>query len=73
MAEYYDFVLGAIPIAAASVATVLFFGGITASIAISLGCMVAAGLVGHAMFVRTPTSEPGTASSPSQSAFEVAD
>ncbi|WP_254821365.1 hypothetical protein [Haloglomus halophilum] len=73
MAGYYDFVLGAIPLAAASIATALFLGGIVLTTAISLGCVVAAGLVGHAMFVRTPGRSTTTAAAESTPSFDVAD
>lgn len=79
MAGYYDLVLGAIPLAAASIATALFLGGIIASTAISLGCVAAAGLVGHAMFVRTPghgRTDPHSspaARSEAESGFDMAD
>lgn len=73
MAGYYDFVLGAIPLAAAGIATALFLGGIVLTTAISLGCVVAAGLVGHAMFVRTPGQSRATTGGESKSSFEVAD
>lgn len=79
MPGYYDLVLGAIPLAAASIATFLFLGGIVVSTAISLGCVAAAGLVGHAMFVRTPgrgsSDAPTTtaARSEAEPGFEMAD
>jgi len=73
MAGYYDLVLGAIPLAAASIAIALFLGGIVVTTAISLGCLVAAGLVGHAMFVRTPGRSTGAPAAESQPSFEPAD
>ncbi|WP_276260501.1 hypothetical protein [Haloglomus litoreum] len=73
MASYYDFVLGAIPLAAASIATALFLGGILLTTAVSLGCLVAAGLVGHAMFVRTPGRSTDTPASESKPSFDLAD
>jgi hypothetical protein len=78
MAGYYDLVLGAIPLAAAGIATALFLGGIVLTTAISLGCLFAAGLVGHAMFVRTPgrltdPHDTPAARSEAESGFDVAD
>jgi hypothetical protein len=59
MMDYYDAVLGLIPLSVGGVSVALLWAGITMSLAVSAGALVAAGLVGHAMFVRTPIRQPG--------------
>jgi hypothetical protein len=66
MAEYYDFVLGLIPLAMGGTAALLGLLGVGFSLAVPAGAFVALPLLGHAMFVRAPgvqsPSEPATGS-----------
>ena len=77
MAGYYDYVLGLIPVSIVAVAGALLLAGFQLTTAVSLGSLVAAGLVGHAMFVNapvSPSSAPSTdanRSSASDSAFSA--
>jgi hypothetical protein len=77
MAEYYDLVLGAIPIAVAVVVAGLSLDGIVAPAAVTVGSLTAVGLVCHAMFVRTPgrvdANDPSTGRSGSETGFDTAD
>lgn len=79
MADYYDIVLGAIPLTVAGIAGSLLAVGMAAALAVALASTVAAGIVGHAMFVRTPgrdtvaeTGSDAAARSGTQ-AFDMAD
>lgn len=56
MVEYYDFVLGLIPLAFATISGSAFAGGASQPIAVGIGGAVAIALVLHALFVRTPGS-----------------
>jgi hypothetical protein len=60
--DYYDIVLGLIPVTLGSVACGLFFWGMTPSIAIALASACSAGVVGHAMFVNSPVPDGSAAS-----------
>lgn len=79
MADYYDLVLGAIPLTVASIAGSLLVAGVAAALAVAVASTAAAGLVGHAMFVRTPGSEvveeptPTPAARTEGPAFDAAD
>jgi len=54
MAEYYDFVLGLIPLTMGGTAALLGLLGVGFSLAVPAGAFVALPLLGHAMFVRAP-------------------
>ncbi len=54
MASYYDFVLALIPLSLLGVSGALTGVGLDLALAVPLGAAVAAGLIGHAMFVRAP-------------------
>jgi hypothetical protein len=54
MAEYYDVVLGAIPISLVIITGALTVAGLSLTVAVPLGAVVSVGLIGHAMFVRGP-------------------
>jgi len=58
MVEYYDYVLGLIPLTAVTVAGLLTLAGISSSLALPVGVGLTLPLVGHALFVRTPASRP---------------
>lgn len=55
MAQYYDLVLGLIPLALAGVTGALVLAGLEPTAAVLAASVVAAALTGHAMFVRAPT------------------
>lgn len=57
MVEYYDIILGLIPVTLLGLAGLLYGIGITPAIAVPAAAAVAACLVGHAMFVRSPVPE----------------
>lgn len=57
MLDYYDAVLGLIPIALFGVTGVLFVGGLGLSTAVPLAAIVSVGLIGHALFVNAPVDE----------------
>lgn len=60
MTGYYDLVLGLIPLTLAGITGVLVVVGVPLTMAIPLASVVSVGLIGHAMFVRTPvTPSPG--------------
>jgi hypothetical protein len=77
MAEYYDFVLGAIPLSMAVVAAVLVHSGLPGEVALAAGGLAAASLIVHAMFVRTPgratARDAPTARSERDTGFDTAD
>lgn len=66
MTGYYDVVLGLIPLALAGITGVLVFAGFALTTAIPLASIVAVGLIGHAMFVRTPVDAPPARREPGQ-------
>ncbi|MFB6310184.1 MAG: hypothetical protein ABEH64_03280 [Salinirussus sp.] len=74
MMDYYDLVLGLIPLSLAGISGVLVATGMALTLAIPLAGVIAIALIGHAMFVRTPVSE-ATPSAPSgrNAGFETAD
>jgi hypothetical protein len=55
MVSYYDFVLAFIPASLLGVTGLLAGIGLELTLAVPLGAAVAAGLIGHAMFVQAPT------------------
>lgn len=70
MTGYYDIVLGMIPLALATITAALSIAGFSLTTAVPLASLVAVGLIGHAMFVRTPVDAPA----PSRNTgFEPAD
>ena len=54
MLEYYDLVLGLIPLALFGVGGGLHVVGVSLNSAIIVGSLMAASLIAHAMFVRGP-------------------
>ncbi|WP_246988519.1 hypothetical protein [Halorientalis marina] len=79
MTGYYDYVLGLIPVSLIAIAGALLVAGFQLTTAVSVGSLVAAGLVGHAMFVNAPVSpsthttddSTATSSNPSESGFSA--
>ena len=55
MAQYYDYVLGAIPLVLVCVTGALWFSGLSMATALLAGAGLSALLIGHALFVNTPT------------------
>ncbi len=66
MPEYYDYVLGLIPLALVGVSGALSLGGLGRTPAVSAGGLLAVGLVGHALFVNAPTDERERRAGPEQ-------
>jgi hypothetical protein len=65
--NYYDLVLGLIPFGLATIASTLVVSGVALTAAVAVASVFAAGLIGHAMFVRAPVDpspEPMTAPEP---------
>lgn len=54
MVGYYDFVLGLIPLTLLGVTGSLSIGGVPTTPAITIGALVACGLLAHALFVNGP-------------------
>lgn len=61
MAGYYDYILGAIPLALFGLTGLLFVSGLSLTSAVPPAAAVAVLLIGHAMFVRGPVEATGTA------------
>jgi hypothetical protein len=73
MAGYYDVVLGLIPLTLIGVSGALMATGMSLSVAVPLAGLVVIGLIGHAMFVRTPGRERTPASAPEPPEIKSAD
>ena len=58
MAQYYDFVLGLIPLALGGITAALLAVGMSLTVAVPLAALVSVALIGHGMFVRTPGTAP---------------
>lgn len=65
--NYYDAVLGLIPLVGGGIPIALLWMGITMPLAISAGALVAAGLIGHGMSIRSPVKQPVNPNAPSSS------
>ena len=55
MAQYYDYVLGVIPLVLVGLTALLTLAGLELTAAIPVGAGVAALIIGHALFVSMPT------------------
>jgi hypothetical protein len=53
--NYYDLVLGLIPLALLGLTALLTTAGLALTAAVPVAGTISAGMIGHAMFVRTPT------------------
>lgn len=53
--NYYDLILGLIPLALVGLTALLTTAGLGLTVAVPLAGTVSAGMIGHAMFVRAPT------------------
>lgn len=56
MTGYYDYVLGLIPLALFGLTGTLYVAGLGVTQAVPIAAGVAAGIVGHALFVNGPVS-----------------
>lgn len=56
MIGYYDLILGLIPLTLLGISGTLYGIGLETTIAVPLASLVAVGLVGHAMFVKSPVN-----------------
>jgi hypothetical protein len=74
MPGYYDIVLGLIPLALVGVSGALTAAGVAVTVAIPIAGLVAVGLIGHAVFVRTPGDAPTPAATSREApGFNAAD
>lgn len=74
MTGYYDLVLGLIPLALVGITGALTVVGFSITAAVPMAATVSVGLIGHAMFVRSPVdSTPTSAASSSTSIAPNAD
>ena len=75
MTGYYDIVLGLIPLAMAGITGGLSVAGFALTTAIPIASVVAVGLIGHAMFVRSPVDSPApeAQAQPSSEPIQTAD
>jgi hypothetical protein len=55
MVQYYDYVLGVIPLVLVGLTGLLSVAGLTLTVALPAGAGVAALIIGHALFVNMPT------------------
>lgn len=70
MTGYYDLVLGLIPLALVGISGVLSVAGFSITTAVPVAATVAVGLIGHAMFVRSPVdSTPATTNASTSAAM----
>lgn len=56
MMDYYDVILGLIPLTVAGVTGALTIVGVSLSAAVAVGAVLTVPLLGHAMFVNAPIS-----------------
>lgn len=56
--NYYDSILGLIPLALFGLTALLTTAGLALTSAVPLAGVVSVGMIGHALFVRTPTDAP---------------
>lgn len=58
MTRYYDFVLGTIPITLVGIPCLSQLAGFNLMKSVFLGGLIAAGIMGHALFLNAPTDPP---------------
>lgn len=73
MTGYYDVVLGLIPLTLAGISFALVMAGMALTVAVPLAGLVSIGLIGHAMFVRTPSTTRSNATTIEAPGFNSAD
>jgi hypothetical protein len=59
--NYYDAILGLIPLALLTLTGGLLLGGLALTMAVPIAASVSAGMIGHAMFVKAPVDAPVSA------------
>jgi hypothetical protein len=55
MPNYYDIVLALVPVVLAAITATLLLVGVALTSAVSAGALATLPIIGHAMFVRTPS------------------
>ena len=73
MAQYYDYVLGLIPLALGGITAFLATVGVSLTVAVPIAASVAVALIGHGMFVRAPDVASEPTPRPEVAAFDSAD
>jgi len=73
MTGYYDYVLGLIPLALFGLTGGLVQTSLTLTQAVPIAAAVAAGIIGHAMFVRSPVNRGVRSGHPGASGFDGAE
>ena len=68
MAQYYDYVLGVIPLVLVGLTGLLAVAGVRLTTALPVGAGVAALIIGHALFVSMPTQPTADATESRQRA-----
>jgi len=63
MTGYYDIVLGLIPVALLGITAALTVVGVSLTAAVPIGALVSMSIIGHAMFINTPTDVSDEANS----------
>jgi len=58
MTGYYDYVLGLIPVSLIGITAMLSVIGLPLTLAVPVGAAVAIAIIGHAVFVNVPVSNP---------------
>lgn len=56
MTDYYDIVLGLIPVSLAGLTGVLLAAGVSWSVSVPVASIATLGIIGHAMFVNAPVA-----------------
>ena len=64
MAQYYDYVLGVIPLVLVGLTGSLSVAGLDLTVAIPAGAGVSALIIGHALFVSMPTQPTAESTEP---------
>ena len=71
--NYYDLVLGLIPVVLGGVGTLLVAVGVAFTTAVALASVLSVGLIGHAMFVRAPVESGASGTTSGDTSFQSAD
>lgn len=64
MIGYYDFVLGLVPVSLLGVSGALLAAGLDLAVAVPLAGAIAAGVIGHGLFVNAPVDGRPAAEAP---------
>ena len=73
MAQYYDYILGLIPLALGGITTLLVTFGVSLTLAVPLAAAVAVALIGHGLFVRSPGADTQPAPQPNGGSLNSAE